>query len=308
MSRWWIAGVVVCAACANNVPQDRSTGPDGRQKGAQPIALTEGEGRAKGVVTYPGGDRVDWKLIELPEGKRGRLDLQMSYTTPRPGLRVAFDVFDRWNAPVIKAAVGGRGRIRTASIDGATGRYYVRVYAPRRGDAGVYRLSAAFTEDGPEADARLRALEVPDPPKLPDVPPPLPTSCPVFDAMNPVCATTCAPGSPSGWKGCAPPPPTTVTPPPPPPPSTPPTPAATPFTGRVLRVEIAPDGLYVTIGGGKANGIVASWKARVLRGDTSTPLVGGTGTIVRVDRQKTVVRLSLTKDVVDANPRIELAP
>ena len=105
----WL-GLLWVAACANNVPQDRATGPDGKAKGAVPIALEEGEGRVRGIVTYPGGDRVDWKLIELPDGKRGKLDLQMSWTTPRPGLSVAFDVFDQWNVPVVEASSNKRSR------------------------------------------------------------------------------------------------------------------------------------------------------------------------------------------------------
>ena len=136
----WL-GLVAVAACAHNVPQDRATGPDGRAKGAQPIALEQGEGTVRGIVTYPGGDRVDWKRIELPEGTRGRLDLQMSWTTPRPGLKVAFDVFDQWNIPVVNASASARaGRMRSATIDRAKGTYHVRIYAPRRGDAGAYTL------------------------------------------------------------------------------------------------------------------------------------------------------------------------
>src|SRR5688572_20950837 len=75
---------VFAMGCANNVPQDRMTGPDGKQKGALPIVLENGEGKSTGIVTYPGGDRVDWKIIEIPEGKRGRLDLSMKWSTPRP--------------------------------------------------------------------------------------------------------------------------------------------------------------------------------------------------------------------------------
>src|SRR5262245_24879965 len=101
-----IAIATSCAfalGCAANVPQDKATGPDGRIRGAKEIKLENGEGVAKGIVTYPGGDRVDWKIIELPAGKRGRLDFSMKWTTPRPGLQLGFDVFDQWNAPVANA-------------------------------------------------------------------------------------------------------------------------------------------------------------------------------------------------------------
>src|SRR3712207_4868278 len=105
--------LVALLGCAHNVPQDKATGPDGKQKGATPIALQEGEGKAHGIVTYPGGDRVDWKFIELPAGQKGKLDLELKYRTPRPGLQVAFDVFDQWNTPVSKAA---RGRMQSTTI------------------------------------------------------------------------------------------------------------------------------------------------------------------------------------------------
>src|ERR1043165_3141695 len=120
--------LLVLVACANNVPQDRSTGPDGKQKGAVPIAMVENEGAIKGVVTYPGGDRVDWRKIELPQGARGKLELTMKWQTPRPGLRAAFDVFDQWNTPVVAAAKKQQGgaKVQSATIDVAKGTYYVR--------------------------------------------------------------------------------------------------------------------------------------------------------------------------------------
>ena len=68
----WIVPLALLASCANNVPQDKTTGPDGSRKGAKELVLDNGEAKATGIVTYPGGDRVDWKLIQLPEKKRGR--------------------------------------------------------------------------------------------------------------------------------------------------------------------------------------------------------------------------------------------
>src|SRR5438067_1450029 len=96
--------ILVAAACAHNVPQDLATGNDGKIHGATPLRLDNGQAIAKGIVTYPGGDRVDWKLIELPDGKRGTLDLKMTWKTPRPGLEVAFDVFDQWNTQVVTSS------------------------------------------------------------------------------------------------------------------------------------------------------------------------------------------------------------
>ena len=295
----WL-GLLCVAACANNVPQDRATGPDGRAKGAQPIALQEGEAKVRGIVTYPGGDRVDWKFIELPTGKRGTLDLKMSWTTPRPGLSVAFDVFDQWNVPVVNASSNKRGgRTRSASIDRAMGKYLVRIYAPRRGDAGAYTLQAAFTPEPPPPVQPQ--FEIPDPPRLPDVPPP-PSTCATHDPTDHACDKVCAPGAPPTWKGCVAPPPTPVTTVPPP------VVLPDPIVARVLKFDITPDGLELTLAAGSAHGVGKTWKANVLRGTTMSTLAGGTGTIIRVNKQTTIVRVSLTTNAINANPQVQLSP
>ena len=79
------ACLLVCA-CAHNVRQDKATSDDGKIKGAKPIELEKGAAEVRDIVTYPGGDRVDWKKIELPEKQRGSLDILLSWVTPRPGL------------------------------------------------------------------------------------------------------------------------------------------------------------------------------------------------------------------------------
>jgi hypothetical protein len=300
----WLVGLLVVAACANNVPQGRSTGPDGKPAGATPLVLKDGEARGRGVVTYPGGDRVDWRVIQLPEGKHGRLELSMSYATPRPGLKLAFDVFDEWNAMIVSSDKG-KSRIRTASLDQARGKYFVRIYAPRRGDAGAYKLDAAFHEDV-DVTAPSIPANIPDPPKLPDVPPP-PSTCEVFDPRDPVCGTLCPPGAPPNWKGCAGP---TTTPPPPPvaPPVTPTPPAAKPLVVRMLTSQTVNGALEVTVGGGSDAGVTDTWKVQVLRGATKVPLAGGSGTILRINKTTTLIRVKLTPDQALANPTILLSP
>src|ERR1043165_5320585 len=74
------------AACMHNVPQDAKSGEDGKIKSARPMKMENNEASAKGIVTYPGGERIDWKLLELPAAKRGTLDLTLSWQPPRPGL------------------------------------------------------------------------------------------------------------------------------------------------------------------------------------------------------------------------------
>lgn len=297
---------VVAIGCANNVPQDRKTGPDGRPKGAKPIVLSEGEGATKGVVTYPGGDRVDWKVVELPAGKKGRLDFRMKWITPRPGLQLGFDVFDQYNQPVA-IAKGRRGRLREVFIGDARGKYFVRVYAKGRGDAGAYKLAVAFKEDIPIE--REDYGEIPDPPRLPQVPG-LP--CETFDPRDPECKNVCpdgARGAPPNWKPCVdaglqqgPPPPPPVAPPPPPPP------APKPIKARVLKVDVSGGNVLVTLSAGSDMGVDRNWTGQVMRGDSTSPLAGGKITIIRVDKTITVAKVPLTTDLVTANPIVILNP
>ena len=301
--------VIVClVGCANNVPQDRSTGPDGRPKGAQAIKLENGEAVAKGIVTYPGGDRVDWKVVELPEGKRGRLELQMKWTTPRPGLQLGFDVFDQWNNPVANAK-GSKGRIRDAAVDQAKGKYYVRVYAKGRGDAGAYKLAVAFREDAQVKIPRPEELDIPDPPRLVAVPG---MPCETFDVKDPDCKDICPPsGAPPNWKACGTatppgtPPPGTVTPPPPP---TPPTPPKNPILARVIAANVSGNDTIITIPYGSEQGVDKTWTGQVMRGDTKQPFPGGKVTIIRVDKTRTIAKVSLTTDLVNQNPVVILTP
>jgi hypothetical protein len=303
---------LVLVACAHNVPQDKATGPDGKQKGAVPVELVENEAKVNGIVTYPGGDRVDWRKIDLPQGTRGKLDLRLTYKTPRPGLRVAFDVFDQWNTPVIAAAKKPSGKMQDASIDVAKGTYYVRIYAPRRTDAGTYKLEAAFTPDNapPPPD-----LVVPDPPKLPAVP----LSCATFDPNNEACVNVCPEvGAPPGWKACAdrdkaekdaeaqrlaceqaekeraerlkn---------------------APKPMDKRIIDVKINGDEATITLGIGTEGQplLDKSWSAEVINASTGKPMIGGTVTIVRIGKTQTLAKVKLRVDTLNQNPTVRLTP
>lgn len=301
--------LLVFVGCAHSVPQDKSTGPDGRQKGALPIALQEGEGKAHGIVTYPGGDRVDWKSIELPAGQKGKLDLELKYQTPRPGLQVTFDVFDQWNTPVSKAS---RGRVQMTTIDDAAGKYWIRIYAPKRGDAGMYNLVARFdaTDDGkPRAP-----IEVPDPPKLPAVPEVEP-DCLEFDPKVKACQKVCPEfGAPPGWKACAdkvkaeeqqkaaeeaakaeaerqrnkP----------------------KPMDKRILTASVEGGETKIIIGiGTQAQPLLdTTWRAEIINTQTGKPLTGGTVTLVRVGTTQTVAKVKLPTDIVNQNLTVRLTP
>jgi hypothetical protein len=338
--------VILASSCAHNVAQDANTGADGKEKGAKSITLENGEGKASGIVTYPGGDRVDWKLIELPDKQRGNLDIKLSWTPPRPGLQLAFDVFDEWNQPIVQSAKTSKkrskGRIRTATVEGAKGKYFVRVYAVGRGDAGKYRLTAEFKEAkaGPAFDPLK--LEIPDPPKLAAVPDaPIPCDEFTFDQKNPECKNICpATGAPPGWPPCrdkCPDPPDVnnkacwdkmpcPTPPnrnvrsckpvfpkcPDPRNPDPQNPNCDnvkipPVIGRIINSSIQNGSVIVTIGAGTNSGIAPNWKATVLRGDSDQPLAGGDIEVGRVDKAVTIGKVHLTTDQLLTNSRVRLS-
>src|SRR5258705_6939307 len=118
-----LAILFTVSSCARNVVQDSKSGEDAKEKGAKPMLLDNGEAKASGIVTYPGGDRVDWKLVELPDKKMGALDIKLQWTPPRPGLQLAFDVFDEWNTPIVQSKRVSKkrsmSRVRTAVVDNA---------------------------------------------------------------------------------------------------------------------------------------------------------------------------------------------
>ncbi len=335
------------AACAHNVPQDAKTGPDGKPKGAKPLLFENGEAKGKGVVTYPGGDRVDWKLIELPDKQRGTLDIKLTWVPPRPGLQLAFDVFDEWNQPVLaskKSSKKSAGRSRSATLPSAKGKYFLRVFAVGRGDAGTYKVTVDFKQEiaGPMFDPLK--LEIPDPPRLAALPE-IEVACDEFqfDQKNPACKNVCpATGAPPNWPPCAgkcPTPPdinipaclaTMPCPNPPvrevrackpslwpkcdiknPDPKNPNCDNATadPVKGRVLKADVSGSDVIITIGVGSDQGVgKTGWRGVVLRGETDAPLSGGDVTIIKIDKRQTIGKVRLTTDQVNQNPWVKLSP
>ena len=299
---------LVLVGCAHNVPQDKATGPDGRQKGAIPIALENNEGKAKGIVTYPGGDRVDWKSIQIPDGEHGTLDLSLSWKTPRPGLRVAFDVFDQWNTPLVsKAALHKQGHTQMTTLVVKQGTYFVRIYAPKRSDAGQYKLEANFTPDPPPDGGPA----IPDPPKLPAVPVPE-QDCAIFDPKVPACQPVCPDfGAPPGWKACVDRDKKTAEE------------AARdaaykeclervkkapkPVDKRILGVNLVADDAQITLGIG-TDVLDATWSAQVVSSDTNKPMPGGTVRIIRVGKTQTLASVKLTTDTLNRNPMVRFSP
>jgi hypothetical protein len=322
--------------CAHNVAQDAATGPDGKIKGAKSITLENGEGKATGIVTYPGGDRIDWKEVDLPDKSVGTLDFTLQWTPPRPGLRLAFDVFDEWNTPITTGK--GKSRQRTATVENAKGKYFIRIYAPARSDAGKYKLTVDFKE-GAASTVDWTKVEVPDPPKLAALPEE-PCDDTNFDPKKNECKSFCpAANAPPGWPACKgkcsdPPDPNNpacwdkVCPTPPTakakacklssfPPCDPTAPdpdnpkcnvKAAPVVGRIIGNQVQGSDVLITIGLGSEKGVAKGWTGKVLRGDSDAPLDGGEITIIRVDKRATLGKVHLNIDQLEANGRVKLSP
>jgi hypothetical protein len=329
----------ICAAlgCAHPLSQDAATGPDGWPTGAVPIALVRGSNAATGVgsgtVSYPAGDRVDWKRIDLPLHQVGTLALVLTWQTTRGADRLGFDVFDSWGAPVVTRGGDGSAeptdlttRTQTGRIDRARGSYLVRVYAVDRHDAGDYQLAVEFAPTDPGFDPA--ALAVPEPPRLPDVP--IEPTCDdrAYDPANPACANKCptpadvriaacqatmpcpsppdrrvAACAPSAWPACD---------------------LAhrdrgnpncdhahvPPVVARIIRTDLrsGDSDLFVTIGAGKQQGLSLRWTARVVHGDDQAPLPNGAITLVRIDDKVTFGKVKLTSDQLPRDARVELQP
>src|SRR5688572_20880966 len=164
-----VAATLGCGGGA--VEQDAKSGPDSLADGARTIKLNEdGEGDSKDTVSYPGGDRVDWKVFEID--KKGDLEIVLKWTSPRPNLDLSMNILDdTFNMVKRVAPASGEKQRKDAVIQGAQpGKYYVQVYASERKDAGDYSLDVKFT---PTRDLGLNTagLEpIANPPRLPGIP------------------------------------------------------------------------------------------------------------------------------------------
>ncbi|HRC55289.1 MAG TPA: hypothetical protein PKU97_05155 [Kofleriaceae bacterium] len=305
------------------------------------MVLENGEARSSGIVTYPGGDRVDWKSIEVPKDKAGMLELKLSWQSPRPGLQLSFEVFDEYNYPVATPGRSRRGKTRKVEIENARGTYFIRVYAQQRGDAGKYKLVATYSEKsaGPQFDPA--ALDLPNPPNLASIPDAIvPCDEISFDVKNPQCRSVCplTPGAaPPGWPGCAgrcPSPPTVDNPacwatmPCPTPPDRrvksckfPKCDAANidpdnpncdnfklpPTYATVLRTEAIGEGSRIVVSAGAEKGVKPGWIGEVLKGGSDSPLEGGRFKVASVRTRESIGTVTLTPDTLKANPRVRLS-
>jgi len=237
-----------------------------------------------------------------------------------------------------------KGRTKEATLPNAKGKYFIRVYAVGRGDAGAYKLTVDFAERTAGTIFDPLKIEVPEPPRLAAVPEAeVPCDPAQFDQKNPACKNVCPDfGAPPGWPPCKDKCPATpdanipacqASMPCPNPPDrrvrsckktdfpkcpsiTSPDPQnpncdnikADPVTARVLKKEVQGADLVITIGAGTNAGIGKGWRATVLRGDTDAPLAGGEVTIIRVDKGATIGKVHLTADQLQANGNVKLSP
>lgn len=164
-----LAAAWFAAGCATTIAQDAKTGPDGKAKGAKKIRLgDDGEGSGTGIVTYPGGDRVDWKVFEIP--KTGDIEIALRWIPPRSGEDLSFNVLDDTFHVKYRAKPSTDEKVKkSTTLSGVpAGKYYVQIYASTRGDAGEYTLNVKWTET--RATVVATGDPLPNPPRLAAVP------------------------------------------------------------------------------------------------------------------------------------------
>jgi hypothetical protein len=280
-----LAGLLL-AGCPRNVDGDAHSGKDVRFKGAKKIKLEDNEGQSRtDIVTYPGGDRVDWKVFEIPEGQSGTIRVTLRWRPPRPGLDLAFDVFDQYFHRIgrAKPSAGAGKRSKKVTIaDAEPGKYYVQVYAPRRTDAGTYRVQVHFKPGGDAPAVAAAPSDIPDPPTLPA----LPEAAEVVDS--------------SGGAG--------PTPPVDPVEVGPAAPTAQPVKARVVRYVLSTGGsVAVTVDRGKNSGVETGWKGQILNA-SGRAVEGGEFVVQKVTGAESIGKVSLSVDQVKANKRVLLSP
>ena len=187
----------------------KPTAPSDEPSDASPMELENGEAIAFGTVDYS-GDRVDWKRLELPPNQSGALDFTLTWTSPKPGLQLAIDVFDDHEEQIVGSSTRGKRRVRNLKVAKAHGTYFVRVYALDPHDAGKYRLGATFkpviaATPPPPPTAPPTTPTPPVPPAPPNNPPPPVAACEVFDVKDRTCKNVCPKPpelAPPGWPPC----------------------------------------------------------------------------------------------------------
>lgn len=212
-----VVGLLGLAGCPNNVNGSAHSGPDKSFKHPKELTLVNGEVVDHDIVTYPGGDRIDWKSVEIPKDEKGSLTIKLTWKTPRPGLQLAFDAYDEFGKNLVKSKASARKRRGTAARSSGTkeetinevkGKVLIRVYAVNRGDAGDYKLEINYSPAPAPIVVDPTKVAINDPPRLPDLPAVV-APCDPFDVKTPSCKSVCpdpASLAPPNWPPCKKPP------------------------------------------------------------------------------------------------------
>jgi hypothetical protein len=320
---------IAFGACSPMVAQDAKSGADAKAKGAQKIRIgDDGEGVAKGTVTYPGGDRVDWKVFDVP--KTGDVEITLKWEPPKDGEDLSFNVLDDTFHVVRRVApTPDSGKTtKKAELSGLIpGKYYVQIYASNRGDAGDYEVRVHWAESrGPVVS---NADPLPNPPRLPQVPGAVAAggaaapdkSKPKGSKENPCqVGEACNPGAMYVNPACPTADPMPIgTPCPPPPALNPACPDAGPLApgtpcpqtkkaAKIIERQQAGQEVQITLDKGSNQGIQKGFTGVVFKGKVgTTPLANGTFVIFKVTENESYAKLKkvMLGDLTD-NVRVEL--
>ncbi len=309
------AALVLGAGCHRQVGQFDNAGPDQRPEGAELIELEDGEGSDTDIVTYPGGDRVDWKKVELPEDFAGILQARLFVKPPREGLDVAFEIYDGSFERVAEAdpPAGSGATLKQAAVKPAyAGTYYFHIYAPERTDAGEYHLAVRIEEadvsDLEDEDDEPVAGAIPDPPTLPAIP----------DEGDAVAQAESGNGNGNGGgsgNGSGG--------------SDGGDPSSSglgddaedeeedeeeedelePLRARVVTYQMSSGGnLEITVNRGSSHGVERGWQAKIMAGSSERPINDGEFTITRVTRGEAAGEVAISIDQLSSNRQIMLYP
>jgi len=254
-------------ACLLNVSQKANSGKDRRWKGAKKVKLDEsGEGKVRGIVTYPGGDRVDWKVVEMPD--KGKLKIRLKWKPPRKGLDLAFNVYDQYLKRIKRAKPTPRKNKRSKRVkirNVEKGKYYIQIYAPRRMDAGKYTLNVQFKK-GPPNPPDAGPLDIPNPPKLAAIPVKY-DAAPVIDGARPDARLP-------------------------------------DVIGKIVRFRKVGSRVRIRINRGKNAGIKRNLRGYIVAGSGTAKLPGSEFTIYRVRERYSLAKVKLSLGQVSANPKV----
>jgi hypothetical protein len=329
-----LAVAVSGAGCQTMVKAGAKTGKDGRAKGAKKIKMEEGEGVARDIVTYPGGDRTDWKVFELKQP--GDVEIALKWKPARPGQDLAMNVFDE-NFKVKARVKPAKERSKSnkprkdaeiANLD--PGKYYIQIYASTRDAAGDYTVNVSWRPPrGVVVDPNVVKADIPNPPKLPALPTPSAEAQAKADcAADPKKCPACAPGQQPGTPPtcqvlpmCAPgqlpgSPPTCAEPPTCPPGVQPGTGGCVaapvvlkPVPARIIQKNISGNDIIIILDKGTNQGIAKGQTGFVLIGRTVKPVNGGNFTITSVSEDEAQAKIrKLTIDELGENENVLINP